>query len=134
MSGFLRRSLLQFVASVVLFAGAGAADLFADTTYTVAAAAAGGPTPPDIVCSLELETVINGMPVYAPVAGNQREMMTLHSSTSMGFMNMYTHILKYPWTGLTPGRKYRSSCEIRTGLGPLWTYVPFENTSIWTQP
>jgi hypothetical protein len=104
MTGFLRRSLLQAVAGTVLFAGAGASDVFANTTYLVTGTAVGS-TQPVLVCTLYLETVVNGMPAYTPVAGNIRKVMTLFSTTPSGFMGMNTYIFVHTWHTLTPGRK-----------------------------
>ena len=143
MTGILKRSLLQLVAAVVLFAGAGASDLFAgDQTITVTT---GGPTPSTVVFTLWRLTTVNGPPTYVlqPVNdgvdedGNPK----LDSDGRMPMDFLSTTNLNYQWihtydktlTSLTPGTRYAATYEIQSGTLGNYTYTTINSTTYWIE-
>ncbi len=137
MSGFLRRSLLQAVASVVLFAGAGAADLFADTTHTTTAAT-GGAQSSTVKAALWKLVTVNGMPRWAqvellPPDGFNRFDVPLTNTTPTGMPGYFYFTYSRDLTGLTPGVQYAVVHETQTGTAPNDTYT-WLSEDHWTQP
>ncbi len=139
MTGFLRRTLLQAVAAVVLFAGAGESNLFAGTTETVAATTVGS-TSSIVVFTLWRQTMVNGSPVYViqPVTVNGvldtdgRMNLPLVNTIPIGMANMNNYVYGTTLTSLTSGTHYAVVCEVRGGTAPYYTYSTIQ-TTFWTE-
>ena len=137
MTGFLRRSLWQAVAAVVLFAGAGVSDLFADTTHTTAAAT-GGAQSSTVKASLWKWATVNGMPQWVQVelaapVGFDRFDVPLINTTPTGMPGYYFFTYSRGLTGLTPGVQYAVVHQTETGTEPNYTYTTISEDH-WTQP
>ena len=135
MSKFLRRSLLQAFAAVVLMTGANVSDLFAATTHPVAATT-GGATASTVKGSLWKWETVGGMPQWVQVEVNgsfARFDIPLVSSTPSGPPGYSSFIYGVTLTGLTPGTQYAVVKEIRTGTAAPYTYTYLDENH-WTQP
>ncbi len=137
MSGFLRRSLWQVVAAVVLFAGAGASDLFAATTHTTTAATAGG-QPATVKGTLWKWVTVNGMSQWVriellPPDGFNPFAMPLVNTTPTGQQGYNYYTYSRGLTGLTPGVIYAVVHQTETGTAPNYTYTKISEDQ-WTQP
>ena len=135
----LRRSLLQVVAAVVLFVGAGAAELFAGTTEAVAAST-NGSSQSVVVYTLWRLANVNGIPRYVlqPVTVNGtldtdgRMNLPLVNTIPMGISNMNNYIYGTTLTGLTSGTAYAVVCEVESGTAPNNTYSTIQ-TTYWVE-
>ena len=148
MTGFLRRSLLQAVAAVVLFASAGASDVFAATSYDVGAVTYGN-APKTVVAKHYRKVTQNGMQVWVQVPVNPDPnadppndglgyfSVPLYQTTLLYYMggqpyNQYEYGTTL--TNRTPGQQYKVDFYLRTGASPNYTYTSMNTSTSWTQP
>lgn len=142
MPTLLRRSLLQAIAAVVLFACAGGADVFAGTTQTVAATT-NGSAPATVVFTLWRRVYAPGVPpawqlvtvwdnnANPPGEDIDGRMNLPVVSTTPGGGGNNTYIYGTTLTGLTPGVSYAYVCENQVGNPAYYSTL---QTVYWTQP
>ena len=143
MSGFLRRSLWQVVAAVVLYSGVGASDLFAATTHTFEHITYGNASK-TVVAKHYRKVTLNGMQVWVqvpvdpdpnadpPYDGLGYFSVPLYQDTLL-YPGYYEYKYRQTLTNRTPGMEYKVKLYIRTGTPGNYTYT-WENDQTWVQP
>ena len=140
MTGFVKRSLLQVVAAVVLFASAGASDVFADTSHIVAAVTYGNVSKA-VVGKFYHKVTNNGMHTWQQVLVNynppERDGTEYFNISYIDNTLLYPQYYKYHYATslsiLEPGLEYKVEVYTRTGASPNYTYTSL-GTDSWTQP